>query len=173
MWLQCQGDGIKESNRKKGLMMIDVIAFLMENFQDFDACPVDEDLCGLLEEVGFDDEEIGDTLLFLSVLKQRDAQAPHSFAHVGSMRVYLPEERNALSVEALGLLHFLEANGALTPEQREFVLMALLHLAQDGEPDLSCAKALALLILWADKSELPTLIGDDLMAVLYGDVLMN
>ena len=55
--------------------MIDVIAFLIEHFQDFDACPPREDLGELLEEVGFDDEEIGTALWFVDVLK-RQADIP-------------------------------------------------------------------------------------------------
>ena len=35
--------------------MEEVIAFLIEHFQDIDACPPANDLGQLLEEVGFDD----------------------------------------------------------------------------------------------------------------------
>ena len=35
--------------------MAEVIAFLIEHFQDFDACPPMDDLGQLLEDVGFDD----------------------------------------------------------------------------------------------------------------------
>lgn len=154
--------------------MIDVIAFLLENFHDFEACPPNEDLYGLLEQVGFHDDDIDDTLLFLDILKERNRAPQCGFRHSGALRVYLPEELDAAPVEALGLLHFLEQNGALNAEQREFVLMALMHLSHDNLLTVQHAKVLALLVLWADKSELPILIGDDLMAaVLQGKVLMN
>ncbi|MDO4694928.1 MAG: DUF494 domain-containing protein [Eikenella sp.] len=154
--------------------MIDVIAFLLENFRDFDACPPNEDLCGLLEQEGFHNDDINDMLLFLDILQERNRMEQKHFSHASSMRIYLPEERDAVPCEALGLLHFLEQNGALLPEQREFVLMALLHLSHEHVLTLQHAKVLALLVLWADKSELPILIGDDLMAaVLQDKVLIN
>ncbi len=154
--------------------MIDVIAFLLENFHDFDACPPSEDLSGLLEQVGFHNDDIDDTLLFLDILQERKQMPQRDFAHPQAMRVYLQDELDAVPAEILGLVHFLERNGALSPEQREFVLMALQHLSHDHLLTEQHAKVLALLVLWADKSELPVLIGDDLMAaVLQGKVLMN
>ncbi len=157
-------------------MMIDVIAFLLENFQDFDACPGNEALGSLLEEVGFQDEEIRDTLLFMNVLQERSRSVRRHCSSEQSMRVYLPEELAAVPPQALGLLHFWMQNGALSVEQREFVLLALMHLSAKSEDALTEAhvKVLALLVLWADKSELPMLIGDDLAnAVLRGQAVMN
>lgn len=154
--------------------MIDVIAFLLENFQDFDACPANDVLGSLLEEVGFQDEEIRATLLFMNVLKERSRALRRDFSHDQSVRVYLPEELDAVPPQALGLLHFLVENGALSVEQREFVLLALMHLSGDNAVTDTHVKVLALLVLWADKSELPMLISDDLVnAVLHGKVLMN
>lgn len=154
--------------------MIDVIAFLLENFQDFDACPANDVLGSLLEEEGFQDEEIRDTLLFMNVLKGRSQSLCRDFSHDQSVRVYLQEELDAVPPQALGLLHFLVQNGALSVEQREFVLLALMHLSGDNAVTDTHVKVLALLVLWADKSELPMLISDDLVnAVLHGKVLMN
>ena len=141
--------------------MIDVIAFLINNFQDFDTCPPSEALGSLLEQVGFQDEEIRDTLLFMNVLQERSRSLHRNFREEQAMRVYLPEELVALPPEALGLLHFLVQNGALSVEQRELLTDA--HV-----------KVLSLLVLWADKSELPMLISDDLVnALLHGQAVMN
>ena len=156
--------------------MIDVIAFLINNFQDFDTCPPSEALCSLLEQVGFQDEEIRDTLLFMNVLQERSRSLHRNFREEQAMRVYLPEELATLPPEALGLLHFLVQNGALSVEQREFVLLALMHLADKADEPLTGAhvKVLSLLVLWADKSELPMLISDDLVnALLHGQAVMN
>ena len=74
------------------------------------------------------------------------------------------------------MLHFLVQNGALSVEQREFVLLALMHLADKADEPLTDAhvKVLSLLVLWADKSELPMLISDDLVnALLHGQAVMN
>ena len=152
--------------------MIDVIAFLINNFQDFDTCPPSEALGSLLEQVGFQDEEIRDTLLFMNVLQERSRSLHRNFREEQAMRVYLPEELAALPPEALGLLHFLVQNGA----QREFVLLALMHLTDKADELLTDAhvKVLSLLVLWADKSELPMLISDDLVnALLHGQAVMN
>ena len=35
------------------------------------------------------------------------------------------------------------------------------------------AKVMSLLVLWAQKSELPVLVGDDLMAALHGEATMH
>ena len=43
--------------------MTEVIAYLIEHFQDFDNCPPPEDLGRLLEDAGFDATEIGNTLM--------------------------------------------------------------------------------------------------------------
>lgn len=147
--------------------MIDVIAFLIEHFQDVDACPPREDLGELLEEVGFDDEEIGDTLTFLDVLKHKPVIPAKALRQSTGMRVYCAEELDTLPVEVHGLLHFLEQNGALNPEQREFVLHALMGLPNE-DITVDQTKVLALLVLWAHKSELPVLIGDELMVALNG-----
>ena len=75
--------------------MEEVIAFLIEHFQDIDACPPANDLGQLLEEVGFDDAEIGNALMFLEVLSDLPV-APLEERSSGAMRVYCPEELDAL-----------------------------------------------------------------------------
>ena len=52
------------------------------------------------------------------------------------------------------------------------MIHALMHLPFD-EITLENAKVLALLVLWAQRTELPTLIGDDLMSVLHGKGTMH
>lgn len=143
--------------------MIDVITFLLENFRDIDACPSEEALSNMLEQIGFNDADIADTLLILNILEERRRCEPEVFVHPHALRQYLPEEIESIPCEALGLLHFLEQNHALLPEQREFVLMALQHLAHAHTLTLHHAKVLTLLVLWADKVEVPVLIGDELM----------
>ena len=63
-----------------------MIAFLIEHFQDIDACPPANDLGQLLEEVGFDDAEIGNALLFLEVLDDLPP-APEDAHSSGARRV--------------------------------------------------------------------------------------
>ena len=56
--------------------MTEVIAYLIEHFQDFDNCPPPEDLGRLLEDAGFDVTEIGNTLMMMEVLSTRPNSLP-------------------------------------------------------------------------------------------------
>ena len=151
--------------------MIHIVAFLIENFSDIAACPQGQDLGEMLENAGFADEEIGKALM---VLEQLDEQGDIDTAAFDStaMRVYHDDECEVLPAEVRSLLYFLEKQQALKPAEREFVIHALMHLPFD-EITLENAKVLALLVLWAQRTELPTLIGDDLMSVLHGKGTMH
>ncbi|PJO77312.1 DUF494 family protein [Neisseria sp. CCUG17229] len=151
--------------------MAEVIAFLIEHFQDFDACPPPEDLGQLLEDAGFDAMEIGNTLMMMEVLLNSSEFAIEPIDGT-ALRVYSVEEADVLPQEVMGLLHYLIAERAITYEQREIVVHALMHIPAD-EITVDIAKVLTLLVLWAHKSELPVLIGDDLMAALNGNAVMH
>ncbi|KPN72253.1 DUF494 domain-containing protein [Neisseria sp. 83E34] len=151
--------------------MADVIAFLIEHFRDFDACPPSSDLGVLLEEAGFGDVEIGNLLMLLEALESQPKM--NMSCNAGkAMRVYCQEELEALPQEVLGLLHYLEQEKAIDARQHEFVINALLFMPQE-EVTVDMAKIFALLALWAHQSELPVLIGDDLMVALHGAATMH
>ena len=151
--------------------MAEVIAFLSEHFQDFDACPPPEDLGRLLEDAGFDATEIGNTLMMLEVLLNSSEFAAEPLDSQ-SVRVYSNEETDNLPQEVMGLMQYLVSERAITYEQREIVIHALMHIPSE-EITVDTAKVLTLLVLWAHKSELPVLIGDDLMAALNGKAVMH
>ena len=151
--------------------MAEVIAFLIEHFQDFDACPPPEDLGRLLEDAGFDATEIGNTLKMLEVLLNSSEFAAEPLDSQ-SVRVYSNEETDNLPQEVMGLMQYLVSERAITYEQREIVIHALMHIPSE-EITVDTAKVLTLLVLWAHKSELPVLIGDDLMAALNGKAVMH
>ena len=151
--------------------MAEVIAFLIEHFQDFDACPPPEDLGRLLEDAGFDATEIGNTLMMLEVLLNSSEFAADPLDSQ-SVRVYSSEETDNLPQEVMGLMQYLVSERAITYEQREIVIHALMHIPSE-EITVDTAKVLTLLVLWAHKSELPVLIGDDLMAALNGKAVMH
>ena len=50
--------------------MVELIAFLIEHFQDFDSCPSGGDLGHVLEEVGFDEADIHKLLMLIDVLNE-------------------------------------------------------------------------------------------------------
>ena len=151
--------------------MAELIAFLIEHFQDFDTCPPPEDLGRFLEDAGFDVTEIGNTLMMMEVLfnSSEFAAAP---SDTQALRVYSPEETETLPQEVMGLMHYLVSERAMTHEQREVVIHALMHIPPE-EITLDIAKVLTLLVLWAHKSELPVLIGDELMVALTGKSVMH
>lgn len=151
--------------------MAEVIAFLIEHFQDFDACPPPEDLGRLLEDAGFDATEIGNTLMMLEVLLNSSEFAAEPLDSQ-SVRVYSNEETDNLPQEVMGLMQYLVSERAITYEQHEIVIHALMHIPSE-EITVDTAKVLTLLVLWAHKSELPVLIGDDLMAALNGKAVMH
>ncbi len=151
--------------------MADLIAFLIEHFQDFDACPPPNDLGALLEEVGFDGEEINHALMLLEMLTA-EPQMTGEQRYADSFRVYTADESDVLPTEVIDLLHFLSREKALNPSQRELVVYALLCMPpEDISVDL--AKVLSLLVLWIQRSELPVLIGDELMMALHGEAVMH
>ena len=151
--------------------MAEVIAFLIEHFQDFDTCPPPEDLGRLLEDAGFDATEIGNTLMMLEVLLNSSEFTAEPIDS-RSVRVYSSEEADNLPQEVMGLMQYLVGERAITYEQREIVIHALMHIPSE-EITVNTAKVLTLLVLWAHKSELPVLIGDDLMAALNGKAVMH
>ena len=151
--------------------MVELIAFLIEHFQDFDSCPSGGDLGHVLEEVGFDEADIHKLLMLIDVLIEA-SQWEVAEQSGTAMRVYWAEESDRLPMEVRGLLHYLEQAGALDAGQREFVINALMFMpAEDITVDM--AKVMSLLVLWAQKSELPVLVGDDLMAALHGEATMH
>lgn len=151
--------------------MIQVVAFLIEHFPDIHACPTVRDLGIMLEHEGFDDVEINNTLMCLNLL----CEIPHindNRPRCCSIRVYSDNESKVLLPEIRALLHFLYTSEAIDLAQHEFIIHALMHLDEDAIT-LENAKVLALLVLWAHQSELPILIGDELMTVLYDKGLMQ
>lgn len=151
--------------------MAELIAFLIEHFQDFDACPPSSDLGHFLEEAGFDEIEVGNALMLLHVLAEQPPMLNDTLSQ-HALRVYCAEELELLPQEVIDLLYSLERAHALNTQQREFVIHALLHMPAE-EITVNMAKVLALLVLWAQKAELPILIGDELMMALQSETIMH
>lgn len=151
--------------------MAELIAFLIEHFQDADACPPPQALGDLLETAGFGEGEINNALMLLDVLAEQPmVAAPPSDKK--AMRVYCADELSALPQEVLNLLYFLERAGAIDTVQRELAVHALMHMSGD-EITEDMARVMVLLVLWAQKAELPTLIGHDLLSVLQDSPVMH
>ena len=121
----------------------------------------------LLEEAGFDTMEIGNTLMMMEVLLNSSEFSVEP-ADSSALRVYSKDETDNLPQEVMGLMQYLIEEKAVSCEQREIIIHALMHIPGD-EITIDTAKVLTLLLLWANKSELPVLVGDELMSALLLD----
>ncbi|MDC7696921.1 DUF494 family protein [Vogesella indigofera] len=152
--------------------MFDVLAYLLEEFNDPAACPERDDLGRQLAAAGFENEEISDALDWLDGLNQLN-DGSYDGADAGSgFRCFSEQENARLSGEIRGLILFLEHNGALSPAQREMLIDRLLAMPDD-EISLPSAKLAALMVLWAQGAELPILLGEDLLCALHGEPTMQ
>lgn len=153
--------------------MTNIVAFLMKHFANIQACPAGEDLGEMLEDAGFNDDDISNTLMFMQLLEenQQAMLGNTQLNQCQAMRIFNADELSALSPEIRGLLCFLEQAHAINPEQREFIIHALMFLPYD-DITLENAKMLALLILWAHQAQSPLLIDDEFMTSLNHKNLM-
>lgn len=152
--------------------MFDVLSYLLEQYSDLEACPDREDLSRRLAAAGFEAEEIDEALDWVEHL---DSEAGDLFAganEASSLRVYSRGEQEHLPVEVRGLLQFLEDSGGLTPAQRELSIDRLMALPEE-DIDVDLAKLVALMVLWSQQSELPILVGEELLAAIHGEPTMQ
>lgn len=152
--------------------MFEVFTFLIENFQDLADCPPREDLGAYLEHAGFDQVDIVEALDWLDRLRQPQIFDYPALELSHGMRVYTAEEHAYLPDDVWGLMQFLETEQAINALQREIIIDALMQLPHD-EVTPKNTKMLTLIVLWAQESELPVLIGDELLAAIQGEPTMQ
>lgn len=142
--------------------MFDILVYLYETYFRPDACPEPAALARKLSAVGFDDVEISEALVWLTDLTEM-AGADASSADMPStgMRFYLQQEYDALGIDAVGFIQFLESAGVLTPSQREIVIERALAL-DESPVGLSKLKIIVLMLLWSQGREPDALMFDDL-----------
>ncbi|MTD32993.1 DUF494 family protein [Paludibacterium denitrificans] len=152
--------------------MFDVLAYLFEQYQDPEACRDRDTMMRQLEAAYFEDEEINDALDWLDGICDLDSSIYAAADDAYGMRVYADVELKRLPVEVRGLIQFLEDHGALSPAQREMVLDRLLELPDD-DINVGSTKLVALMVLWAQKAELPILLGEELLDAVHGEPTMQ
>ncbi|MGL6039989.1 MAG: DUF494 family protein, partial [Deefgea sp.] len=113
--------------------MLEVLAYLFEQFYNADGLPDMSQLAKKLSLAGFEGEDIHDALTWLSELKQIDA-APYQMLDTKDLgfRSLHPIELERLSEEAAIFLHALDATRVLSAGERELVLDRLWR-EPDGE----------------------------------------
>lgn len=152
--------------------MFDVIAFLIENFQDWETCPKQDDLGQILAEAGFDGEEIHDALGCLDHLNHSLNMDAAILDDSPYIRVLSQYELDLLPEDVIHLLSFLQHEGGISATQRELIIHLLTQLP-DEDITVDHTKLLALMVLWLHQSELPILIGDELLVALHGNTMMQ
>jgi Smg protein len=145
--------------------MFDILVYLYETYYRSEACPDSEALIKKLSAVGFEEEEISRAIGWLSDLTAAtsllDAQEFPQSTESQSFRVYVRQEYDALGMEAIGFLQFLESAKLISSAQREIVIERA--LATNEYPvALDKLKVIILMVLWSQGKEPDGLMFDEL-----------
>ncbi|QLG88594.1 DUF494 domain-containing protein [Chitinibacter bivalviorum] len=143
--------------------MLEVLAYLFEQFYNADGLPDVSQLAKKLSLAGFEGEDIHDALAWLGELKQLDA-APYraldglNLAH----RSLLPIELERFSDEAAEFIFALDATKTLTIGERELVLD---RVWREPEGEITCEriKLIVLMVIWHKRDALSNLLIEDLL----------
>ena len=115
--------------------MFDILVFLFENYFDSGNYPDSATLTRKLTMAGFADEDISETLNWLSELARHDT---------GS---YSADEMERIDSEGRGFIIFLEQNGIINPLQRELLIDRVLAM-NENSPSIEKIKLIVLTELW-------------------------
>ena len=143
--------------------MLEVLAYLFEQFYNADGLPDMSQLAKKLSLAGFEGEDIHDALTWLSELKQIDV-APYQLLDAKELgfRSLHPIELERLSEEAAIFLHALDATRVLSAGERELVLDRLWR-EPDGEVALERIKLIVLMVIWQKRDALTNLLIEELL----------
>lgn len=148
--------------------MFDVLVYLYETYYRPDACPDSEALVKKLSAVGFEEEEISRALGWLTDLAETTNEFsdryPQQTSFSFGMRIYAPQEFDALGTEAVGFIQFLESAKVINPIQREIVIERALAVNDVHELSLDKLKVIVLMVLWSQGKEPDGLIFDELFS---------
>ena len=147
--------------------MFDVFVYLIEHFQNLNACPERLSLEEKLEDAGFEEDEITQAFSWMDKITLVQTKPNPHLLNSNGFRVFSPNEILYLSDDILNLLSFLTAHKIINNCQRELIIDTLLDASH--ETSIQHAKMLILAILWAENAELPVLIGDDLLSAIHGE----
>ncbi|WP_200915465.1 DUF494 family protein [Jeongeupia sp. HS-3] len=141
--------------------MLDVLAYLFQQYYDADGEPDMPQLARRLSGAGFGDDEIREALVWLAELPQVDAFA-YAALSIDGPRMLHPTESNKLAEEAIIYWHSLEASRVLSPEERELVLDRVLR-DEAGEVEADRLKLIVLMVVWRKRDELSNLLIEEIL----------
>jgi Smg protein len=143
--------------------MLEVLAYLFEQFYNADGLPDVSQLAKKLSLAGFEGEDIQDALAWLGELKQIDATPYRALdAQSGALRSLQPMELARFSDEAAQFLFSLDAAKILTAGERELVLDRVWR-EPEGEVSVERIKLIVLMVIWQKRDALSNLLIEDLL----------
>lgn len=142
--------------------MFDILVYLYETYYRPDACPDKPALVKKLSAVGFPDDEITEALDWLTGLASYGQDASGELQRSTGFRVYAAAEVDALGVQAIGFIQFLESAGLLAARQREILIERALAVNESPLP-LDKLRVMVLMLLWSQGAEPDVLMIDDLL----------
>ncbi|QLI82015.1 DUF494 domain-containing protein [Chitinibacter fontanus] len=143
--------------------MLEVLAYLFEQFYNADGLPDVSQLAKKLSLAGFEGEDIHDALAWLGELKQIDVTPYRALdSHSGVLRSLQPMELARFSDEAAQFLFSLDAAKILTAGERELVLDRVWR-EPEGEVSAERIKLIVLMVIWQKRDALSNLLIEDLL----------
>ncbi len=128
--------------------MFDILIYLFENYFDSGNYPDSATLSRKLVLAGFDNDEISQTLDWLSNLAEQDSgDYPVTLSQNDSFRCYAQIEMEKIDTEGQGFIMFLEQTGVINPLQRELLIDQVLTMDEDTT-SIEKIKLIVLTELW-------------------------
>ncbi|WP_410497528.1 DUF494 family protein [Chitinibacter sp. S2-10] len=143
--------------------MLEVLAYLFEQFYNADGLPDVSQLAKKLSLAGFEGEDIHDALAWLGELKQIDVAPYRALDDLKTeLRSLQPIELARFSDEAAEFIFSLDATRILSPGERELVLD---RVWREPEGEVSCEriKLIVLMVIWQKRDGLSNLLIEDLL----------
>ena len=144
--------------------MFEILVYLFENYYQNEAAPDHDALAEKLTAAGFENGDIHDALDWLRDLAAPQASTyPEALELCDGFRGFTAEELDKLSTGGRGFLIFLESARVLTPPLRELIIDRAMAL-EDDTVDLDKLKVIVLMVLWARRGNVDTLVLEELLS---------
>lgn len=150
--------------------MFDILLFLFESYFDIGKYPDHEKLSVKLSAAGFEEDDISQTLSWLSGLKQLNETKYPDSINRNALRVYTDFEHERLGTEGLQFLMFWEHSKFISPVEREMIIDRVVALNRKNLP-FDKVKLIVLMVLWSQHEQLDPLLIEDLL--IPSDILLT
>jgi len=142
--------------------MFDILIFLFESYFDAGSYPEKDRLSAKLSAAGFEEDDIGLALDWLSGLRELSAATYPDRINRGGLRCYADFEHERISEDGLRFIAFWENNKIISPIEREMIIDRVVALGRD-KLALDKVKLIALMVLWNQHDDLDPLLIEDLL----------